>query len=151
MSYFTEEKGDATEALQSVKTGIVHCVNNAGLWGSGFVIPLGIKYPKARDHYKANFKYYSLGQVQAVKITDDLVIYNLFGQDGVKSSSNPTPIVHDKFYSGLEAIYKAVTNDTVLLMPAIGSDRAGGNWKEIKQKIKDLAEKYRIKTVVRYL
>ena len=151
MKYLIEEIGDATEPLENSTTLIVHCVNNAGLWGSGFVIPLGEKFPKARDLYRKNFKNYSLGDVQQIKVADKVFICNLFGQNGIKSSSNPTPIDYDKFFYGLSLIYKNAPKESTILMPAIGSDRAGGDWNLIKSKIEEYSNKYQVKTIVRYI
>jgi hypothetical protein len=41
--------GDATDPQGQGKKMIVHVCNDIGAWGLGFVVPLGTKFPKAKD------------------------------------------------------------------------------------------------------
>ena len=54
--------GDLFEAIDSYKEKIIiaHVCNNKGAWGSGFVIPLGKKYPLAKSEYLENFEWFDL-------------------------------------------------------------------------------------------
>lgn len=47
--------------------------------------------------------------------------------------------------------YKNAPKESTILMPAIGSDRAGGDWNLIKSKIEEYSNKYQVKTIVRYI
>ena len=46
--------GDATLPIETEAENrlIVHCCNTLGAWGAGFVVPLGERYPSAKEEYK---------------------------------------------------------------------------------------------------
>lgn len=46
--------GDATLPIETEAENrlIVHCCNTLGAWGAGFVVPLGRRYPLAKEGYK---------------------------------------------------------------------------------------------------
>ena len=78
--------GDATLPIETEAENrlIVHCCNSLGAWGAGFVVPLGRRYPKAKEEYKKfideNRDKFILGQVNEVKVADNIYVENLIGQ-----------------------------------------------------------------------
>ncbi len=103
-------KGDATEPVGEGKKFIIHCCNDIGAWGSGFVLALNKRWQYPYVEYKNwadNGKYwyskvnmyrpgyynpsknlnvqcpFVLGQIQLVKVEKDIYVINMIGQRGV--------------------------------------------------------------------
>ncbi len=51
--------GDATNPIGDGNKIIVHCCNNVGAWGRGFVKALSDKFPKSEHMYREWFRLYS--------------------------------------------------------------------------------------------
>lgn len=134
----TYVKGDATKPNTEGKKYIVHCCNNVGLWGKGFVLAISKKWkePEARFRREKNPK---LGEVQFVKVEDDITVINLFGQNGVKNKNNPKPVDYFAIQEGFFLINKQLEmlQDSGIKvsvhMPRIGCGLAGGEWSEIEK------------------
>lgn len=155
-------KGDATEpvAIEGYATVICHCCNAFGAWGRGFVIPLGLKYPKAKKEYMtlcatfqdSNEKRNELmGEVVLSEISKYLYVANIIGQYyystgqrefashlDVKPEYMPTKdgrfINYDAIRRGFHQLV-AMMNGVpfVAQMPRIGCGLAGGDWKTIEK------------------
>ena len=90
---------------------------------------------------KENF---ALGEVQLVKVEEDIWIANLIGQHDIKADRNGIPpIRYDAVSKGLKKIagitiqFKATVH-----MPRIGCGLAGGNWEEMEKiVIRELIDK----------
>lgn len=134
----TYKVGDATKPDESPFL-IVHCCNNIGGWGSGFVRAIdatfgyhvGDKY--RRDHSKV------LGDIQIVGVNGGWVC-NLVGQEGVRSNTNHHPIRYTALIMGFNKINKAMkdfawTPKPHIVMPRIGAGLAGGSWSIIERLI----------------
>ncbi len=129
--------GDATNLKTLGNKVVVHCCNDIGAWGKGFVLAISKRWPKAelayRDWYKnrANNDF-ALGSVQLVQVEQDIWIANLIGQNGIRSKSNLVPIRYDAIEQGLEQVASfALINNASIHMPRIGCGLAGGNWQNI--------------------
>lgn len=133
--------GDATKAdggnvggiplTLAGKRIIAHVCNNMGAWGAGFVVPLGNRYPKAREDYLAltKAKKLRLGSVSYPCVALDVVVANMVAQDGFPSKSHPVALD----YKALgECLYdvgeKADEIRATVHMPRIGCGIAGGTW-----------------------
>lgn len=126
----TYEKGDATVPNRDdVVVGIVHICNNAKMWGAGFVVPLGKKYPAAKRSFLS--KNLNLGDVDVVKINDNLYIFNVVAQDNLTPHKHPR-VSYTHLAEGLFKVneHAKSLNISVLQMPKIGSI-GGGNWEII--------------------
>lgn len=128
-------EGDLFENIKNINEKIIipHVCNNVGAWGSGFVVPLGKNFPKARESY---LKYrHSLGTIQAVKINEKVSVVNMIAQRGifgrVKISYQALEECLDK--TGL----LARLNHASIHAPKFGSGIAGGDWKVIESMILD--------------
>lgn len=132
--------GDATQpVLQAGHNVIVHCVNNIGAWGAGFVVPLGRRFPMAREAYM-NARKRELGSIQVVLVQPDrvspLFVCNLVGQRGIASPSNPSPISYEAFEEGFASLEEHMQQRGgawTLHMPKMGAGLAGGNWEAIER------------------
>lgn len=133
--------GDATLPVETEAENrlIVHCCNTLGAWGAGFVVPLGRRYPKAKDGYKKfieeNKGTISLGEVNEVKVADNIYVENLMGQSFLyKKANGEIPCNYIAIETGFLKIMENWSNkgNYSIHMPRIGCGLAGGDWKTIE-------------------
>lgn len=131
---------------------ICHIVNNLGFWGSGFVVPLGKKFPEARDYYHQWVNLHGtvgdmLGTAQLVKVdTKPLYVYNMCAQTGImahstgdRSQVNSKPIRYEALVKCMRDLVTAkIPIQSHIICPKFGSDRAGGNWEFIEELIEEI-------------
>lgn len=137
--------GDLFKGIENSKEKILipHIVNNIGAWGSGFVIPLGRKFPEAKQDYLNLLEYTDLGECIFSHVKN-IVIANMVAQNGISSKStgnrnfvSPNPIRYGALLKCMEEI--AIEYPThVIHTPKFGSLRAGGNWALIEELIKEI-------------
>jgi len=149
-------EGDATapDTSNYDDNYIVHCVNNIGRWGAGFVVALSKRF--TTDFVTPHGRYFTpeqvyhnlfdeallsdLGDIQWVPVSEDLAVINLVGQDGVASSDNRHPIRYDAIRDGfakIEAQFLYPSTSAALHLPRIGAGLAGGEWSKIEEIIND--------------
>lgn len=141
--------GDATNPRLEGPKVIVHCCNNIGKWGAGFVLALSRKWPVVEKEYKKwyqgqmNDSYctgkFGLGNVQFVLVEQDTWVANIIGQEGIyiDNDGNP-PIRYPSIRKGLQEVKNfASFRDASVHMPKMGAGLAGGNWDTIEGLIKD--------------
>jgi O-acetyl-ADP-ribose deacetylase (regulator of RNase III) len=144
--------GDATLPPGSDPKVIVHCVNNIGAWGAGFVIALSKRWPIAEDAYRTWAKTHSgklgevadatgsfeLGEVQFVLVGPKLWVANLVGQNGVgKDAAGRAPIRYDAIRTGFQKVARfSLAHSATVHMPRLGAGLAGGRWEAIEQLVK---------------
>lgn len=114
---------------------IAHIVNNKGGFGAGFALAICKKYPLVRDKYKewygmslllGNAKF-QLGDIQKVRIDDNLSIVNMLAQNGYMSSNNPVPLDYEALEKCLDKL-SVIEKDAEIWMPdLIGCGLGGGN------------------------
>jgi O-acetyl-ADP-ribose deacetylase (regulator of RNase III) len=142
-------KGDAT-LTQFDKTMIVHCCNDIGAWGAGFVVPLGNQFPRAKKMYKDWFAKkkmsddmgrvipFELGEAQFVKVGTDTFVVNLIGQRGIFESNRDVPVRYDAIRKGLQTVAsRALVAGYSVQMPKMGAGLARGDWDTIESIIKE--------------
>lgn len=140
-------KGDATEPIGDGKKFIIHCCNDLGLWGAGFVLAISKKWKDPEIQYKSWFENqknkFKLGSIQIVPVDNDISVVNMIGQSGVRNKSNPTPIKYDAIRKCLKQVAIAAKfNKASVHAPQFGSGLAGGDWGEIENIInEELIEK----------
>lgn len=135
-------EGDATAPVKAVSPGthyIVHCCNNVGGWGSGFVLALSAKWEEPERSYRAwvaGPNELSLGSVSFVPVEDDITVVNLIGQDNYRrwsSEPNKQFVRYDAIDSGFKSVASRILDsDGSVHMPRIGCGLAGGKWSEIE-------------------
>lgn len=145
--------GDATEPVGNGYKIIVHCCNDQGKWGKGFVLALSRKWAAPerdyRDHFwpvKNEATGTALGDVRLVQVADDISVANLIGQHGIGPDSNGNPPIRyraiDKGFRILKCRIAALEKNHPNLkpfsvhMPRLGCGLAGGEWDKIEQLIK---------------
>lgn len=156
--------GDALLPVHTNKrTVIAHVVNTAGAWGAGFVVPLGRRYPYAKDRYQAWGKGepanvldppFQLGVTQFVNVgagdRDDIdVVANMCAQLGLPSSDNPQPIRYDALLSCMKFVAGFARGGNYSVhMPRIGCGIAGGEWPMIETILSKSLGLLRVETYV---
>lgn len=130
-------KGDATKPIGLGNKIIVHLCNDLGAWGKGFVIAISKRWKEPQKKYKEWFTTkdnFELGEVQFVRVEEDLWIANVIGQHKLKKDKdvNP-PIRYSAVLDGLEKVADfAIENEASVHMPRIGCGLAGGTWDKIE-------------------
>lgn len=133
--------GDATAPVGDGYKFIVHCCNDIGAWGAGFVLALSKKWPRTRASYLEMFERgeLKLGSVSCIVVEPDIVVLNLIGQHGILSANeNPHPIRYDAIGKGLciiRQLFKELHGKASLHMPRMGCGLAGGEWSRIEELI----------------
>ena len=168
-------QGDATSPIDTKTKIIVHICNDVGGWGKGFVLAVSKKWKQPeieyRNWYKSkeldptdNVQYQSigrkdkytsekkfeLGNVQFVKVADDIWVANLLAQRDTKPDKDGLPPIRYVFVSeGLERVKEfAKQHNASVHMPRIGCGLAGGQWTEIEPIINEKLLAYDIETTV---
>lgn len=140
-------KGDATSPLKSGNKIIVHVCNDIGGWGRGFVMAISKKWKKPEEYFRnwySSKENFALGEVQLVKVEEDIWIANLIGQHDIKADRNGIPpIRYDAVSKGLNKIAgMTIQFKATVHMPRIGCGLAGGNWEEMEKiVIRELIDK----------
>lgn len=147
MSTINYVKGDATAPEGSGNKILVHCCNDIGAWGAGFVLALNKKWIGVSQRYTHWYRegYISpgvldrleLGKVQLVVVEHNkrhrLVVANLIGQEGVGGYQGRPSIRYDAIDLGLQRVKNyAETNFSSVHMPRMGCGLAGGDWRVIE-------------------
>ncbi|MEM9678897.1 MAG: macro domain-containing protein [Bacteroidota bacterium] len=145
--------GDATQPEEEGNKIIVHICNDIGGWGKGFVLAISKRWKEPEKAYRKWFSsktLFRLGEVQFVKVEDDLWIANLIGQHKIRrdEEGNP-PIRYDAIEIGLhKVVQQAKDIDASVHMPRIGCGLAGGKWESIEPLIQNTLIKNNVKTIV---
>lgn len=135
------KQGDATNPDQ--QSLIVHICNNAGGWGSGFVMALSAKDPTPEKDYRKWAKAgelpsgtpFQLGEIQLTRLGEHLVA-NMIAQDNI--SGIQPPIRYEALRECLETVaYVARRTALPVVGPKFGSGIAGGDWNHIEEIIND--------------
>jgi O-acetyl-ADP-ribose deacetylase (regulator of RNase III) len=134
--------GDATEPeeLADGKVLLAHCVNDEGIAGGGIALTIRQKWPLWYNRYHDEYKEYKLGDVQYVRVEDNLVIANIFGQKGLGINDVGLPAVrYEALYEGFLRLKKAVVKkpEYKLVTCRIGAGLAGGDFTKIVQLMND--------------
>lgn len=135
--------GDATRPDER-NAVLVHCCNNIGGWGSGFVLAINntFGYGPRNDYLAMTERRLGAVRMVPVDVDDSNVdcIVNLIGQNGVRSDDNPTPIDYQALAVGLarmEVLNAVLTRSGIsfnpIVMPRIGCGLAGGEWHKVAE------------------
>ena len=124
-------EGNALKPVGEGKKIIVHCCNDIGAWGSGFVVGLSKKWVQPEREYRAmSPSKRKLGNTQIVIVENNIMVANIIGQHDIKSNTyGVPPIRYEAVEVGLKTVAEfAKSNNMSIHMPRIGCFRAGGRW-----------------------
>lgn len=141
--------GDATYPIGEGKKVIPHITNDLGGWGRGFVLAISKRWKEPEQAYRSlrnQISAYSLGKIQLVPVTDDIIVANMIAQHGTINhrsdddvKNNVPPIRYGAVRACLAEVNDyAYKNHCTLHMPRIGTGLAGGNWSIIEGIIKEV-------------
>lgn len=133
-------KGDATDPQAKGMKAIVHCVNDLGKWGAGFVMALSKKWPITREKYLEWYnehKSLALGDIQLVVVRPDIVVVNLVGQHGIGTGSKGPPVRYTAIRGGFMKMHSTLQPSFSIHMPRMGCGLAGGKWEKIEPIIEE--------------
>jgi len=138
-------KGDATRPQGEGAKILPHIVNDLGLWGAGFVLALSRRWALPEQAYLAwaetrclNSLPFVLGQVQMVKVGENLWVANMLAQHGVRGRGNPAPIRYDALRECLRSVgVFAEGVKASIHAPRFGCGLAGGSWSEVSKIIEE--------------
>lgn len=121
--------GDATYPIGEGQKIIVHITNTTDLWGAGFVLALSKRWAEPEKVYHDNRHKQFLGDVQLVRVTDDITVANMVAQRAVRSQYNPVPFDADACERCLGKVAEfALMNKASVHGPRFGSGLSGGRW-----------------------
>jgi O-acetyl-ADP-ribose deacetylase (regulator of RNase III) len=139
--------GNATEPEVEGLKFIIHCCNNEGAWGRGFVLALSRRWGMPELVYKkwANERpdelKESLGKIQVIPVEKEIMVVNLIGQDGIGIKNGLPPVRYDAISLGLTKAQQVIegyeNKDPSVHMPRLGCSLAGGSWAQIEKIIKE--------------
>lgn len=142
------EIGDATAPQSHNPVLILHCCNDLGRWGAGFVLALSKRWRLPEAAYldwsegrsKTIYPPFKLGAVQSVQVEKDIFVANMIGQHGIGPDANGLPPVrYDAIELAMDAVAGVVhTIDEAygecceVHCPRFGAGLAGGDWEKIE-------------------
>lgn len=132
--------GDVRAPIGDGKKFILQCVNDIGKMGAGVALAIMQKWPSVRNEYmiwyKSNKKNFKLGNIQAVKVEDDIAVINMIGQSDIKNKNGVPPIRYSAIEKCLVKVAElAKKNNASVHAPKFGADLAGGKWEKIEELI----------------
>jgi O-acetyl-ADP-ribose deacetylase (regulator of RNase III) len=131
---------------------ILHVVNDAGLWGKGFVVALSNKWRTPEQVYR-NAAVLELGKCLAIEVEEDVTVVNMIAQRGIYSPGHRAhqnnPLVYDALHRCLkQAASSAKEDGATLHMPKIGAGLARGDWSIISSIIESVSKEYQVNSYV---
>ena len=134
-------KGDATKPQSDGLKLLAHIVNSSGGWGRGFVLAVSERWAEPEREYRKWHKSkegFVLGEVQFVKVSDDIIVANMLAQCGYATPTKPA-VRYDALKICLEKVAeKAKELGATVHMPRISTGLAGGMWSEVEKIIEEV-------------
>jgi len=145
--------GDATAPSGPGPKVIAHVCNDIGKWGKGFVVAISRRWPQPEEAFRrayASAKKPALGDVEFVRVEDDVVVANMIGQRGIARGAGGTPpIRYEAVLSALEKVGEyAEEHGATVHMPRIGAGLAGGSWEKIEPLIEEALSARGVQAIV---
>jgi len=127
--------GDATQPIGEGKKLIIHVCNNIGGWGSGFVVAVSKRWKLPEQIYRNRFAMEGLflGDTEFIRVTHDVTIGNMVGQQGIGWVNKVPPIRYGAIEMCLKRVLVYATNNNCSVhAPRFGAGLAGGDWSKIE-------------------
>lgn len=125
--------------LLKIEDGIIaHQCNCRGVMGAGVARRIRRRWPQVYKEYREAYtrKQLTLGDINTVRVTENLYVVNLLGQDGYGRGSRRTD--YNAVAQAFTSLHKLVEiyNKQIYIPYLMGCVNAGGKW-EIYSKIVD--------------
>lgn len=139
MAKITYVKGDATRPIGDDQKFIIHVCNDIRAWGAGFVLALSRRWSEPEERYRSMSKEdMKLGNVQFVKVEDDIIVVNMIGQHLCWAENGIPPIRYEAIRECLKKVNEAAELvHASIHCPRFGAGLAGGDWNKIESIIKE--------------
>lgn len=141
-------KGDVIKEIAGNKNKILipNIVNDINKWGSGFVVSISDKWKSTKSDYNkfCNQNTELLGKVQFLKVEPNIIIANMFAQEGIYWKDGIPPIRYKALQDAMVTIEQTVPKDFEIHSPYIGMGRAGGNREVILNMIDVIWKDYKV-------
>lgn len=127
--------GDATRPVGTGNMIIAHCVNDAGGWGSGFVVALSRRWPQPERDYRRWYRTseFRLGAIKLVPVEQQLWVANMVAQHGYRTPAVRKPLSDGALTECLTALAQQARDlNATVHMPRIGTQRGGAKWKDVE-------------------
>ncbi|MFA5312792.1 MAG: hypothetical protein WC375_05635 [Methanomassiliicoccales archaeon] len=141
--------GDATQPMGDGRKFVIHCCNDVGGWGSGFVVAISKKWAKPEAEYRKWAKEgmyidhgqpvdFILGSIQSVKVEPNIVVVNMIGQRDVKPNNKIPPVRYEAIRQCLSKVSELAKKYSASVhAPRFGAGLAGGEWTTIEKIIEE--------------
>jgi O-acetyl-ADP-ribose deacetylase (regulator of RNase III) len=130
--------GDATRPQGAGAKVIVHCVNDIGVWGAGFVLAIDRRWAIVADRYRSWHRApqpdapFHLGAVQFVEVEPQLWVANLVGQHRTIREGELIPIRYEALTLGFQTVATFCRGRQASVhAPRLGAGLARGSWSKI--------------------
>lgn len=129
------------KSILDVKKGIVlQQVNCKGVMGAGLALQFANMYPKVLPNYLKYLEVTSkpLGTAKGIKLTDDLLMLMIFGQNAYGTEQRHTN--YEAVIAALVQFQKYLKdnpNSEVFVPYGMGCGLGGGNWKVMQELIRE--------------
>lgn len=143
-------QGDATLPRGGGHRMLIHCCNDVGAWGSGFVVAISKRWKKPEEQYRLwrraevlDRVKFQLGEIQIVDIQTDLSVVNMIAQRDIMFGTAPDgtplpPIRYDALKACLNKVAKeAKDRQSSIHGPRFGAGLAGGEWGIVERLINE--------------
>lgn len=124
--------GDATLPHDDGPVIIAHVCNDAGAWGSGFVLAVSARWPQPERQYRdwhSSGQGFLLGRTQLVPVSGQAWVANMIAQHETRSSGGAVPLRYRALGECLRTVAaQAERLHASVHMPRIGCGLAGGRW-----------------------
>ena len=135
-------KGDATHPQGEGRQLIIHCCNDIGKWGKGFVVALSRRWKEPEKQYRIWYKKskdFKLGNIQAVRVEKEIAVVNMIGQKDIYKKGGVPPIRYKAIESCLTKVADlAEKYGASVHAPQFGAGLAGGKWNVIEGMLQEL-------------
>jgi hypothetical protein len=122
-------KGDATYPVGEGQKIIFHAVNTVGAWGRGFVLAISKRWKEPEEFYLSQRGKWFLGDVQLVRVADDITVANMVAQRALRSQWNPVPFDPAACERCMEKVAEAALMTKASIHgPRLGSGLGGMRW-----------------------
>lgn len=139
--------GDATCPKGDGPKLIAHITNDVGAWGKGFVLALSRKWKLPEMTFRK--KRQKLGDVQFVKVDEDLYVANMCSQHGIVWDGKKAPFREEAFKQCLEEVAQfCLSTGCSFHGPKMGAGLAGGKWNQIEPIIEEYLVKRGIASTI---
>jgi O-acetyl-ADP-ribose deacetylase (regulator of RNase III) len=131
-------EGDATKPQAEGNKLLIHCCNDKGAWGAGFVLALSKRWPQPEQRYR-QLPAYNLGDIQAVSVERDIGVVNMIAQHNTgKDDLGRPPIRYFALDICLQRVCKlAQEHDASVHLPYLmGCALAGGEWRYVEEMLR---------------